>query len=158
MGLILRFLLLLAITRLLLADAVSMTGSRNTAASSTSSKYTHHSIFRAVAMTYQYDSLFAAKEYETYVNTSGMDMAPPVLLHQFGLGSTRHRQQQQQQQQRNDNNQASSSSSLHRASSATATSSSAAITDKSTAATSELLVSGPALAFIVVLTLGAFMF
>ena len=71
-----------------------------------------------------------------------MDMTPPVLLHQFGLASPRHRRQQKRSDQ-------ASSSSVHNT----------MTTDKSTAATSnELLVSGPALAFIVVLTLGAFMF
>ncbi|KAG2223717.1 hypothetical protein INT45_007295 [Circinella minor] len=116
-----------------------MTGNGNTAATN---KYTQHSLFKAVTKTYQYDPIFAAKEYETYVNTSGMDMTPPVLLHQFGLASPRHRHQQKR------SNQASSSSVQK-----------SMTTDKSTAATSnELLVSGPALAFIVVLTLGAFMF
>ncbi|KAI9257995.1 hypothetical protein BDA99DRAFT_514947 [Phascolomyces articulosus] len=135
MNLILRFFILLSITQLLLVHAVSTTrGNTN------SNKYSQHSLFRAVTKNYQYDPIFAAKEYETYVNTSGMDMTPPVLLHQFGLASPRLGHQLKR----------SSSSSVGTIS-----------MDKSTATTTtsnELLVSGPALAFIVVLTLGAFMF
>ncbi|KAI8136526.1 hypothetical protein BJV82DRAFT_639843 [Fennellomyces sp. T-0311] len=123
MSLIFRCLLLLTIAHILV-DAVSM-----------ADKSSYNQLFRAVAKTYQYDPIFAAKDYESYVNTSDLTLrAPPDLVHQFGFKSPRHRHTLQNR----------ASSSVH------------AIADES--ATSELLVSGPALAFIVVLTLGAFMF